>query len=162
MANEFLYWHELRGKPIKIANQGREAGIIEDFYYEPETQSINSLRVHASLYGYRILLPSAISALDRSGVTIANENLLIPEDNAGPIYQLPLGDRLIGFNVHTERGQELGVVRQILLGISPPVALRIAALDLDGTRHLRISAHEITHFEDGALSIIEAAGRKFR
>lgn len=157
MANDRFYWKDLRGEPVFLAGGSRQFGIIEDFYYDPETMAINALRVKAGLGGYLILLSSAIHALGRNGVAIANEQMLIPEDNAGPIYQLPLGNKLPGFRVLTEQGNEVGIVRNLLLGIDPLVALRVAALQLD--RGIHISAHEITHFSDGELSIIEQAGR---
>jgi sporulation protein YlmC with PRC-barrel domain len=152
MADEIMYWGDLRGQPIILAQQGREAGVVEDFYYEPGTQAIHALRVNAGLQGYRILLPSAIGSFGRDGVTIANENMLIDEANAGPVYQLPLGHRLLGFNVINESGRKLGVVRNLFLGIYPPVALRIAGFELDNRR---ISAHAITEFGEDTLTVME-------
>lgn len=155
MADGFMFWEDLRGKPVFVARQGRQAGVVEDFYYDPGTQAINALRVDAGLRGHRILLPSAISSLDRDGVTIANAEMLIDEANAGPIYQLPTGNRLFGLNVTGENGESVGSVRHLLLGIYPPVALRISAFDLDDRGARRISAHEITSFEENALTVMK-------
>jgi len=155
MASEIMYWYDLRGQPIILARQGREAGTIEDFYYDPGTQSINALRVNAGLDGYRILLSSAIGSFERDGVTIANEGMLIDEANAGPVYQRPLGHRLVGFSVLNESGHKLGTVRNLLLGIYPPAALRIAGFELDDRRGTRISAHAITDFGEDALTVME-------
>lgn len=157
MANDLLHWKDLRGKPVFLADGSHQSGIIEDFYYDPATMAINALRVNGGLRGYLVLLSSAIRSLGHDGVVIANGNMLIPEDNAGPIYQLPVGSKLPGFRVLTEQGNEVGVVRGLLLGINPPVALRVAALQLDRGAH--ISAHEIIHLSDGELSIIEQAGK---
>jgi uncharacterized protein YrrD len=154
MADGFMLWEDLRGKPVLVALQGRQAGVIEDFYYDPGTQSVNALRVNAGLRGHRILLPSAISSLDSDGVTIANAEMLIDEANAGPVYQLPTGNRLYGFNVTNESGESVGSVRGIHLGIYPPVALRISAFDLDDRGTRRVSAHEITSFEENVLTVM--------
>ena len=162
MADEFMNWRELRGKPILIARQGREAGEVADFYYDPGTQAINALRVNAGLRGYRILLPSAISSIERAGVTIANPEMLIDEANAGPVYQLPTGNRLLGFRILTERGETVGTVRNLLLGIYPPVALRISSFELDDRRARRISAHEITSFGDTSLTVMDQVGDAIR
>lgn len=151
MASEFLYWDDLRGQPINLAGQGRQAGTIEDFYYDPETQSINALRVNSGLSGYTILLSSAIGTIERDGVTIENRQMLIPEANAGPIYQLPLGHRLIGFRIVTEDGRELGAINRLLLGIDPPVAMRLSAFEFGGRR---LSAHEITAIGENELTVI--------
>jgi hypothetical protein len=45
-------------------------------------------------------------------------------------------------------------VANLLLGISPPVALRIAAIELEGSR-TRITAHAIASFGTDELSILE-------
>ena len=160
MPGEFMYWDDLRGTPVNIAGEGRQAGTIEDFYYDPETQSINALRVSTGFSGHSILLSSAIASIERSGVTIANEHMLIDEANAGPIYQLPLGHSLIGFRVVTEGGRELGTVRNLVLGIYPPVALRISALELGDRRGMRVSAHEITSIGENELTVIGQVGKE--
>lgn len=158
MATDVLSWSDLRGKQVTQVDQGRDQyGIIEDFYYDTETRAIYALRVNARLAGYRVLLSSAIRSIGREGATVVNANMIIPEDNAGPVYQFPRGSQLIGFEVLSEQGERLGVVRNIILGIYPPVALRIAAIDLGGG--VRISASEITRFSEGKLSIIEQAAR---
>ena len=154
MANETMYWNDLRGKPINVAGQGRQAGIVEDFYYEPGTQSVNALRIQAGLRGYCILLASAIASIDENGITIDNENMLINEANAGPIYQLPLGHRLIGFRIVTEQGNDVGTVRNILLGIYPPVALRISAFELNDRRGTLLSAHALTRIGEDSLTVM--------
>lgn len=154
MASEYMYWHDLRGLPIIIAKQGREAGVVDDFYYEPGTQAINALRVDTGLPGYRILLASAISSIDSAGVTVANESMLIDEANAGPIYQLPRGQNIPGFTITTEQGRTQGAVRNVILGIYPPVALRIAAFELDDRRRSRISAQEVIGFGEGILTVM--------
>ena len=162
MTSKFMYWNDLYGKPVLPVGQGRQCGVVEDFYYDPETQAIYALRVNAGLHGHRVLLSSSISSIDQSGVMIANEFKLIDEDNAGPIYQLPLGDRLTGFRIVTEEGQSLGSVRNIVLGIYPPTALRISAFELDDRQATRVSAHEITHFGEDSLTVMEQEGKKVR
>jgi sporulation protein YlmC with PRC-barrel domain len=155
MADDVMYWNDLRGKPVLISEQGRQAGVVEDFYYDPGTQAISALRVNAGLGGYRILLPGAISSIGRAGVTIANPEMLIDEANAGPIYQLPSGHRLLGFRILTESGEPIGTVRNIVLGIYPPVALRISSFELENRPARRISAHEITGFLEDSLTVID-------
>jgi sporulation protein YlmC with PRC-barrel domain len=159
MAGEFLYWTDLIGRPVHVASQGRQAGTVEDFYFESETQSIHALRVKTTLYGRRVLLSSAIAAIDRSGVTIANENMLIDQSNAGHLSQLPLGSQLLGSQVVDEKGRDFGVVSNLVLGVYPPVALRVSSFEVGRRRGRRISAYAITHIKDGTLTILEQKGR---
>lgn len=158
MAGEFMYWNNLLGKPVHVAGQGRQVGTVGDFYYESETQSICALRVKTMLHGWRVLLASAIATIDRSGVTIANENMLIDQANAGHLSQLPLGSRFVGYRVVDVKGHELGQVSNLVLGVYPPVALRISSFEVGRRRGPRISAHAITHIEDGTLTILEQKG----
>lgn len=153
MVNGYMYWNELRGQPINVAGQGRQIGLIEDFYYQPDTASIKALRVNAGLSGSRILLTCAIATIEHGSITIANENMLIDETNAGGLSQLPRGDGLRGFKV-TQQGRDLGTVATLLLGISPVVALRLAAFELEGSR-TRISAHAIASFGAHELRLLE-------
>jgi sporulation protein YlmC with PRC-barrel domain len=154
MADEYLSWSELGGRPVLIAGQGRQAGSVEDFYFDPGTQAISALRISTGLHGYRILLPSAIRSLGHAGVTIDNPEKLIDEANAGPIYQLPTGNRLRGCRILTERGEQLGRVRDLVLGVYPPVALRISSFELEERRARRISAHEIVAFGADSLTVL--------
>lgn len=162
MPNEFMYWNELRGLPVNIAGQGRQAGLVEDFYYEPGTQSIHALRVSTGLHNHAILASSSIASIDSNAVIVANENMLVDETNAIPISQLPPGSGLIGLRVVTEKEHELGQLRGLVLGIDPPVALRISAIELGERGSLRISAHEIVHMDEEAVTVIEQAGRRVR
>lgn len=158
MAGEFLYWSDLLDQPVYVSDQGRQVGRVNDFYYDPETQAIAALRIVTSLQGSCVLLASAIMVIDVRGVTIVNENMLIDETNAGHIYQLPLGQQLIGVRVVNEQGHEIGVVSRLLLGIYPPVALRISALELGYRPARRISAHSILRIERGTLTIMGHEG----
>ena len=158
MVNENMYWGDLAGRPVQLSGQGRQTGAVDDFYYDPATQSISALRIKTRLYGSRVLLASAIATIDRDSVTIANENMLIDETNAGHIYQLPLGSQLIGSRVITEKGQELGTVSNLLLGIYPPVTMRISSFEIGRPRGRHISAHAITSIEGNTVTIMEQAG----
>lgn len=159
MAEGFIYWDELRGLPVNVVHEGRTLGLVEGFYYQTETHSINALRVNAGLRGHCILLASAIASLDRNRVALANEQMLIAETNAGSLQQLPLGDQLTGYKVTTESGRQLGTISRLLVGIYPPIALRISALEVNGNRSTPISAGEITRFNDNEVVITDQAGR---
>jgi sporulation protein YlmC with PRC-barrel domain len=150
-----MYWNELLGEPVQVLGQGRQAGQISDFYYDPETQSVSALRVRVRLSGPRVLLTSAIAALDRDGVAIENENMLIDETNTGHLTQLPLGSQLIGSRVVNEQGDELGNVSGLLLGINPPIALRISAFEIGRQRARRIPAQAITRIEGSTVTIMD-------
>lgn len=156
--NSIRNWFDLRGLPVYIPSEGRNIGTVEDFYYKTGTNAIYALRVKAGFSGFKALAASAISTIERKAVTIANQEMLIDESNGGDMTELPLGNNLLGYTVLSESGTSLGTIENILLATYPPVALRIAALQLaDGKS---FSAHEITSFGRNELYILDRAAKR--
>ena len=155
MVDVTMYWTDLVGGQVQIAGQGRQAGRIDDFYYDPTTQSVAALRVQTRLNGTRVLLSSAIISIDRDGAVIANENMLIAETNTGHLSVLPLGSDLLGSQVLNQQGNELGTISNILLGVNPPATLRIAAVEMGRQNARRVSAHAITNIQRNVLTIMD-------
>lgn len=153
-------WFQLRGLPITIPSEGRNVGVIEDFYYKLEVNSVFALRVKAGLSGYRLLIPSAIRTIERGAVTIASEMALIEESHAGAISAYPLGGTLLFRRVMSEDGGSLGTVSDLLLDTSPPVALRLAAFKLAGNG--TVSADEVTDYNETGIVILNKAANRLR
>lgn len=153
-------WSELLGVPVAIPGEGRNAGIIADFYYKLEVNSIFALRVKSDLSRHRLLIPSAIRSIEKDAVTIASEMSLIEESHAGQISAYPLGSALISRPVTSEDGRSLGNVSDLLLDTTPPVALRIAAFKLADGR--TFSANEVTDYNADGIVILDQAARRLR
>src|SRR5579864_8523867 len=151
-------WFELRGMPVAIPAEGRNAGVIEDFYYKLEVNSIFALRVNVGLSGYRMLIPSAIRSIEREAVTIASDMALIEESHGGQITAYPLGSSLLSMAVRSENGRLLGKVSELLLDTDPPVALRIAAFKLAGGR--TFSANEVTDYDENGIVIMDKVANR--
>jgi uncharacterized protein YrrD len=151
-------WFELRGMPVAIPSEGRNFGVIADFYYKLEVNSVFALRVRSGLSGYRLLIPSAIRSIERDAVTIASEMSLIKESHAGQISSYPLGSELLSRPVISENGRSLGKVSELLLDTTPPVALRIAAFRLDGGS--TFSANEVTDYNESGIIIMDKAANR--
>ena len=153
-------WFELRGLPVVITGEGRSVGVVDDFYYKLETNSIYALRVKSSTFGlgYRVLSASAISTIERAAVTIASDSMLIAEANSGHLLELPTSSSLLSSVVKSEDGNVLGKVDSILLATNPPVALRIAAYQLDNGK--RFSANEVTDYDGNVMYILNKAAAK--
>ena len=153
-------WSELRGLPVTIPGEGRSAGIVEDFYYKLETNSIYALRVKPSSFGlgYRVLSASAIRTIERAAITIASDVMLIPEENSGHLLELPTGSSLLACIVKNENGDMVGKVSGILVATDPPVALRIAGFQLDGGR--QFSANEATDYDGNVIYMLNKAASR--
>lgn len=153
-------WFELRGLPVTIPSEGRSVGTVEDFYYKLEVNSVYALHVNVGIAGYRLLIPSAISSIERDAVTIASTVALIEDSHAGAITAYPLGSMLLSRPVTSENGRSLGTVSDLLLDTTPPVALRIAAFKLNGNG--TFSANEVTDYNDNGIVILDKAANRLR
>jgi uncharacterized protein YrrD len=151
-------WFELRGKPVAIPAEGRNAGVIVDFYYKLEVNSVFALRVKVGLSGYYLLIPAAIRTIETDAITIASEMALIEESHGGALAAYPLGSDLLSKPVTSESGKSLGTVSDLLLDTTPPVALRIAAFKLTNGR--RISANEVSHYNENGIVIMNKAASR--
>jgi uncharacterized protein YrrD len=151
-------WSEVRGLPVVIPREGRSAGIVEDFYFKLEINSIYALRVKVGIDGYRILSASAIGTIERASITIASDMMLIEEANSGHVLELPTSSSLLSSVVKSEDGNTLGKVSGILLATDPPVALRIAAYQLDTGK--QFSANEVTTYDGNVMYILNKAANR--
>lgn len=153
-------WAELRGLPVVIPGEGRRAGTVDDFYYKLEINSIYALRVKPASFGdvIHVLAASAIRSIERDAVTVVSENMLIPEANSGHLLELPTGSSLLSSVVKNEDGDVVGKVSSVLLATAPPVALRIAAYQLENGR--QFSANEVTDYDGNVIYILNKAASR--
>lgn len=156
--NSIRNWFDLRGLPVNIPSEGRSLGIVDDFYYQADTNTIPALRIKSGLSGFKVLAASAISSIDQKAVSIASQEMLIDESNGGDITELPPGNNLLGYNVLSESGTSLGTIEGILLSTYPPVALRISAFQL--ARGKTFSAMEVTKFGRNEIYILDKAAKR--
>ena len=156
--NSLRNWFDLRGLPVNIPSEGRNAGTVEDFYYKVGTNAVSALRVKTRLYGFKILTTNVISTIDQKAVTIVSAEMLIDESNGGDLTELPLGNNLLGYTVLSESGTSLGTIESILLATYPPVALRIAAYQLaDGKSFY---AKEVTSYGRNQLYVLDKVAKR--
>jgi len=158
-------WTDLYG--LAVETGGKKVGTVEDFYLEPETNAVRALRVKVGVLGYRELQASAISAIERDRITIANEYMLAEERTDGRLPALLLGRSLLAYKVVSEKGTSVGKVSNMLIDTSTPVALRVAAFELDsgshersGQRHPIFTANEVTAYERDTIFILDKAARR--
>jgi len=157
-------WSELRGLPVTIPSEGRKAGTVEDFYFQTGTNAIYALRVNVGILGYRVLMASAIKTIERDAVTIANEEMLIKQQPGGQLPEVS-GQSLLSYKVMSENGTFVGTVSDLLLGVVPPVALRVAAFELGSgpegrfSRPKIVDADEVVGYQDNVIVILDQVAR---
>ena len=132
-------WSDIRGIAVVAIDNGSKVGSVEDFYFQPQNHGIQALQVKTGLFGRRILLSSGITALGRDAVTVANENLLVHEQDQSQLTQLPMGRSLLSYRILSENGAFIGTVGEILVDISTLAQLRVDAYELADTFKARLT-----------------------
>ena len=166
--NEYVRkWSDLRGLPVVIISEGRKAGTLEDFYFDPGTNEVYALRLKTGFFGYKALLSSAINAIGQDAITVNTEEMLTEEKHDGRLPVLPLGGSLLSYRVLSEKGNVVGSIGNVLLDTSRPVALHITAFELSGGlrdrltgRYPTFSANEIVRYGEDVIVIIDQAAKR--
>lgn len=161
--NMFRKWSELRGIAVTIPGEGRKVGVVEDFFFKAGTNEVDSLLIHRGLQGHFSLPARGIRAIEMTAVTLPHEQVLL---RVIPI--LPSGNGLLTYKVVGESGTEVGSVEEVWLAINPPLALRIAALELAspaGKRAghpRRVGGDEVLHYRNDTVVIDDQDARRLR
>ena len=161
--NVIRKWSELRGLPVTIPSQGREIGVVENFFFKAGTSAIDSLLVQTGLQGYRAVPASGISTIEKDKITLPHQQVLL---RAIPV--LPTGSELLDYKVVGESGTEVGKVGEIWIAVNPPLTLRVAAIELtqpankQSGRAKRITDEEILRYQNETIVIDDQDARRLR
>lgn len=159
-------WALIQGLPIIALDSTLTAGIIEDFYFEPDTNAVRAFRVKRGILGYRSVPANVIVSIERDRITVANDQMVVEEDHDRRLSQLPLGHELFGYKAVSESGHALGTVSNIILDTQPPIALRIAAYEIVAEngrgRGRMLNADEISLYEDRTIYVLDSAAKALR
>ena len=153
-------WSDLNG--LAVITGGKKVGTVDDFYLEPGTNAIRTLRINRGVYGYRLLQSRAINTIEQKAITIANEYMLAEEKTDGRLPALLPGRQILSYKVISEGGTVIGKVGNVLIDTSIPVALSVVAFELGGDSHSRsgqrnrkIAASEVTGYERDAVVVLD-------
>ncbi|MGB8344899.1 MAG: PRC-barrel domain-containing protein [Ktedonobacteraceae bacterium] len=159
-------WALIQGLPVIALNSTLTVGIIEDFYFEPDTNAVRAFRVKRGILGYRSVPANAIAGIERDRVTVINDQMVVEEDHDRRLSQLPLGHDLFAYKVMSESGAALGIISNIILDTQPPIALRIAAYEIVAEngrgRGKMLNADEVTLYEDRTMYVLDTAAKALR
>jgi uncharacterized protein YrrD len=131
-------WSELRGLKVAIPSQGKNAGIVEDFYFQLGTNSIYALGVRTPLAGIKALPANVIKDIVEDAVIIDSERMLTTR-----IPPFPLGSSLLNTTVQGENEKEAGTISEILIGTIPVNALRVVGYEVTDKTNRRSNKHKV-------------------
>lgn len=150
----------LLGMPVTTPGGGLKFGVVEDFYFKEGTNALDSFLVNRGLQGYSSLPITAIKTVEPDAVIVDTAQAFI---NALPPF--PTGKKLLTYKVVGESGEAVGNVGEILLAVIPPVAMRIAGIELknsNGRQGKRFSADDIIHYRQNMVVLTDQDAKKLR
>src|SRR5579883_2783963 len=155
-------WSELQGMTVSVPREGRPIGTIVDFYFKKGTNAVHAFRVSTRVLGDFALPVQSIQSIEANAVTTDTERRLLRA-----LPPLPSGRSLRERKIVGENGTVAGTVGDILIGIDPPVAMRIAGFEVAGSiggrgRPKRFSAEAVVSYEEDAVVIDEQIARRLR
>lgn len=147
-------WSELRGLKVAIPSQGKNAGIVEDFYFQLGTNSIYALAVRTPLAGVKALPANVIKDIVGDAVIIDSEQMLTTR-----IPPFPLGSSLLNTAIQGENEKEAGTIAEILIGTIPVNALRVVGYEVTdksnrrSNKHKVLGADAVLHYDENLMVI---------
>jgi uncharacterized protein YrrD len=154
-------WSELRTLKVVVPSEGRIIGNVTDFLFKEGTNAVYALRVHTRVNGDYTLPITGIKSVEDDRITILNAQMLT---KAVPSFAE--GHSLIARKVVSEKGIEIGIVKDVLLGVEPIVAMRIAGLEVSNgsaKRHSHIfTVDAVARYEDRIVIIDDKLARKLK
>ena len=156
MANEknIRKWSELQGLKVAIPSEGKNAGTVEDFYFQPGTNSIYALGVRTRFAGIKALPASVITDIVKDAVIIDSELMLTTR-----IPPFTPGSTLLNSIVKGENDKEAGIITEVLIGTLPINALRIVGYEVTdksnrrSNRHRILNADAVLHYDENLMVI---------
>ncbi len=146
-------WSVLQGLKVAIPSEGKNAGTVEDFYFQPGTNSIYAFSVRTRLAGIKALPANVIKDIVNDAVIIDSERMLTTR-----IPPFPLGSSLLNSTVKGENDKEAGTITEILIGIVPTNALRVVGYEVKdnssrSNRRKILSADAVAHYDEKLIVI---------
>jgi uncharacterized protein YrrD len=154
-------WSELHELKVVVPSEGKIVGNVTDFLFKAGTNAVYALRVHTRVNGDYTLPVTGIKSIEDDRITIINAQMLTKATPA-----ISQGHSLIARKVVSEKGNEIGTVKDVLLGIEPIIAMRVAGLELSNgsfKRHKHgFAADAVTSYEDGTIIVDDKLARKLK
>lgn len=156
-------WSELHNTAVVTMNDGKKVGTIDDFYFDPQTNSLPGFRIKTGLIGHKALKSSAITAFGQDAITAATEDALISEKDDAQLSSVSTGSGLLSYRVMSESGKVIGTIGNVLLDLNTPGTASVAAFELAsnllqriGGNHMIFEASQVTRYGQDVIVVPDA------
>jgi sporulation protein YlmC with PRC-barrel domain len=153
-------WSDIKGLAAVTIDTGKKVGTIDDFYFNHNTNTIQSFVVKTGLFSHLVLPAAAVKGIGEDALTFTSEDQLSKQKDAEKIDQFLLGRDLLSYRVLSEGGNVIGTVSNIILNIAAPELIQITGFELPGNLRERFSQHyptfqveQVTRFGEDVLVI---------
>ncbi|HZR42778.1 MAG TPA: hypothetical protein VFB12_21845 [Ktedonobacteraceae bacterium] len=156
-------WSDIYKMNVSVPSEGKTVGQVEDFYFKEGTNSISGLRVRTRLQGDLTLPVYGIESVEAESINIASEQMLLKA-----IPPFPLGRSLFSRKVVNAKGDVLGVVKEVMIAVDPPSAMRLAAFEIvsDTNGHSShpksFTADGVEAYDNGTIIVHDQIARRLR
>ena len=137
-------WSDLKGTALVTLDDGKKVGTLDDFYFDPQTNTAPGFLVKTGLFGHKALKTNTIHAFGQDAVTTANEDALIAEKEDAQLTALPHGSDLLSYKVMSQSGTVIGTINNLLLDLNTPATVSVGAFEMKGDLLERISHRQPT------------------
>ncbi len=162
-------WSALRGIAVVALSNGKKIGSCDDFYFEPQTQSIFALQVKTGLLSHKVVPAASINTVGQDAITVPNEEVLRDVLDDARRATLLSGEGLRNYRVMSAGGTLVGTLGDALLDTSTPGALRVAAFEMSGGLREHISgkfptfaASQVLNYGQDVLVIPDEVAQSLR
>ncbi|GCE10868.1 PRC-barrel domain-containing protein [Tengunoibacter tsumagoiensis] len=151
-------WSELYHLDVYLTREGRSLGKVEDFFVRTGSSALYALSVRTRLHGDLTLPVTGITAVEADRITVPNAQVLL---TAVPPYLH--GKTLLGRKIVSLKEQELGTVKDVVLTVNPPLALRVSALEVTQgkSEHTKVFTSDgIASYDDNVVTVDDFIAKK--
>ncbi|GCE20254.1 PRC-barrel domain-containing protein [Dictyobacter kobayashii] len=134
-------WSDIKGLTAVTMDLGKKMGVVDDFYFDPQSHSVLGFDIKTGLFGHRALLLQSIQGIGEDALTFTQEDALIKEQDNPALSAAFKGRDVLSYHVLSEGGTVVGNVGNALFHIELPQAITIAGYELAGGLRQMISRH---------------------
>ncbi|GCF09249.1 PRC-barrel domain-containing protein [Dictyobacter arantiisoli] len=155
-----IKWSDLYKLNVVVPSEGKSLGTVEDFFVKEGSNAVYALCVRTRLHGDLSLPVTGIIAVEKGRVTIRSAQML-----AKALPPLVRAQQLLTRTVVNEKGSELGTIKDVVVHVDPPTAMRVAGFEmLRGSTTRSIAGVIVSHYDDETNSVViyDQSAKKLR
>ncbi|HTI13861.1 MAG TPA: hypothetical protein VL461_04710 [Dictyobacter sp.] len=143
-------WSDVYKLDVVVPSEGKSVGYVEDLFMKEGSNAVYGLCVRTRLYGDLTLPVTGIIAVENNQVTIRNAQMLLRS-----VPPHARSQQLLARKVVNEKGNEIGTIKDIFLGVENPSALHVAGFEIaHGSSTRVLSSEGVVQYDNQSNTLI--------